>query len=81
MSKKLGGARELSFPQGAHFAFTVMDDTDDATLENVEPIYRLLETLGMRTTKTVWSMPCEEGSPDFAGSSTLDDSAYREFVI
>jgi hypothetical protein len=58
-----------------------MDDTDNATLENVEPIYRLLEALGMRTTKTVWSVACDEGSPDFEGSSTLDDSTYRDFVI
>src|SRR5258705_11914362 len=58
-----------------------MDDTDDSTLQNVEPIYRLLESLGMRTTKTVWSVACEEGSPDFRGSETLDDPRYRDFVV
>jgi hypothetical protein len=58
-----------------------MDDTDDATLENVEPIYRLLESLGMRTTKTVWSVRCEEGSENFAMAETLDDAAYHDFVI
>ena len=55
----------VQFPGGARFAFTVMDDTDVATVENVRPIYRLLDSLGMRTTKTVWPMPCEEGSRDF----------------
>jgi len=75
------GRPATSFPGGAPFAFTIMDDTDNATLENVEPIYRLLEALGMRTTKTVWSVACDEGSPDFEGSSTLDDSTYRDFVI
>ncbi|HWG35109.1 MAG TPA: hypothetical protein VN650_13140 [Gemmatimonadaceae bacterium] len=73
--------RALSFPDGARFAFTVMDDTDVATVKNVEPIYRLLETLGMRTTKTVWSVRCEEGSPDFSASETLDDPQYLEFAV
>ena len=58
-----------------------MDDTDVATTENVRPVYRLLESLGMRTTKTVWAVPCEEGSDNFAGSDTLDDAEYREFVL
>jgi len=71
----------LDLPNGARFAFTVMDDTDDATLENVAPIYRLLESLGMRTTKTVWSVSCPEGSPNFAMAETMDDPAYAEFVV
>src|SRR6185436_5946929 len=50
------------FPGGARFAFTVMDDTDVATVENIRPIYRLFESLGMRTTKTVWPVACPEGS-------------------
>ncbi len=69
------------FPNGARFAFTIMDDTDVATVENVEPIYRLLESLGMRTTKTVWALRCDDGNSDFAGSQTLEDIEYREFVV
>src|SRR5919198_2871791 len=71
----------LPFPGGARFAFTVMDDTDVATVENVRPIYRLLESLGMRTTKTVWPVRCEEGSEDFSLSETMDDPPYRDFVV
>ena len=71
----------LEFPGGARFAFTVMDDTDVATVENVRPIYRLLESLGMRTTKTVWPVRCEEGSRNFWLSETLDDAAYHDFVV
>ena len=70
----------LEFPKGARFAFTVMDDTDVATVENVAPIYRLLESLGMRTTKTVWPVRCDEGSRDFSLSETMDDRHYRDFV-
>jgi hypothetical protein len=69
------------FPGGARFAFTVIDDTDVATVENVQPIYRLLESLGMRTTKTVWPVPCEEGSRNFSLSETMDDPHYRDFVV
>jgi hypothetical protein len=58
-----------------------MDDTDDATVENVRPIYRLLESLGMLTTKTVWAVRCEEGSRNFASAETLDIPVYRDFVI
>lgn len=69
------------FPNGNRFAFTVIDDTDVATVENVEPVYRLLERLGMRTTKTVWPLSCPEGSPDFDSSQTLEDPDYLAFVI
>lgn len=68
------------FPGGKRFAFTIMDDTDVATVENVQPVYRLLERLGMRTTKTVWAAGCPEGSPDFGTSQTLDDPEYCAFV-
>ncbi len=74
-------ARPLAFPGGARFAFTVIDDTDVATVANVGPLYRLLESLGMRTTKTVWPLACPEGSPDYQGSETLEDPGYLAFVL
>jgi hypothetical protein len=70
-----------SFPGGARFAFTIMDDTDNATVANVRPIYRLLESLGMLVTKTVWTVQCEEGSEVFGAAQTLDDPAYLDFVV
>lgn len=70
----------LAFPGGRRFAFTIMDDTDVATVENVLPIYRLLEDLGFRTTKTVWPVACPEGSPNFGSSATLEDPEYLAFV-
>lgn len=69
------------FPDGKRFAFTVIDDTDMATVDGVGPVYALLERLGMRATKTVWTMPCPEGSKNFTGSQTLHDADYRAFVI
>jgi len=63
------------------FVFTILDDTDDATVENLEPIYRLLTELGMRTTKTVWPLDCppELQGPFFA-AQTLQDPEYLTFV-
>lgn len=71
----------IPFPQGKRFAFTIIDDTDVATVENVRPIYRLLEELGLRTTKTVWPLACPEGSRNFSSSQTLEDPDYLAFVL
>ena len=71
----------LTFPGGRRFAFTIMDDTDVATLANVRPVYELLRELGFRTTKTVWPVGCPEGSPNFHESDTLEDPDYLRFVL
>jgi len=71
----------LAFPNRRRFAFTIMDDTDVATVANVGPIYRLLADLGMRTTKTVWPVDCPEGSKNYSSSSTLEDPEYLNFVL
>ena len=70
----------IIFPGGKRFAFSILDDTDVATMENVGPVYRLLDELKMRTTKTVWPLACPEGSRDFASSQTLEDPEYLDFV-
>jgi hypothetical protein len=69
-----------SWPGGRAFAFSILDDTDVATVENAAPVYRLLEELGMRTTKTVWPLACPEGSRNFSLSETLEDPGYRAWV-
>ncbi|HEU0054300.1 MAG TPA: hypothetical protein VFQ39_14030 [Longimicrobium sp.] len=71
----------VDWPEGRPFAFTILDDTDVATVRNVAPVYRLLEELGMRITKTVWPVACPEGSRDFSSSETLDDAEYLDFVL
>src|SRR6185369_261507 len=67
-------------PQGARFAFSVLDDTDDSTLDNVGPLYALLRDLGFRTTKTVWPLDCPEGSRNFFAAETLQNKSYLGFV-
>jgi hypothetical protein len=71
---------DLDYPAGRKFAFTVFDDTDVATIENVKPIYDLLRRLGMRTTKTAWVLPCPDPNSDFVSSQTLNEPDYLAFV-
>lgn len=70
----------LQFPEGKRFAFTILDDTDDATVDNVRPIYSLLRSLGFRTTKTAWPLDCPEGSRKFFAAETLQNAEYLAFV-
>jgi len=64
------------FPGGKRFAFTVFDDTDDSTVANSAPVYRLLAEHGIFTTKSVWVLPSRGGS---AGQCLLDPD-YREWI-
>jgi hypothetical protein len=68
-----------TFPDGKRFAFSVFDDTDFATLDNVRPVYDFLSDLGFRTTKSVWPLPNHPDGP--IGGATLDDDAYRRFIL
>jgi hypothetical protein len=70
----------MNFSAKARFAFSILDDTDDATLENVAPVYEHLKDCGFRTTKTVWPLDCPEGSRLFFAGQTLQDKPYLEFV-
>lgn len=72
---------KLIYPDGAKFAFTILDDTDDTTLANGRPVYDLLKEAGMRTTKTVWAFDTEPENrgPYFAGE-TLSNPHYLEWV-
>ncbi len=69
-----------AFPEGRRFAFTIVDDTDVGTAENLRPVYELLRQLGMRTTKTVWPIGWKAGWSAFISSQTLDDPEYLAFI-
>lgn len=71
----------MLYPDNKKFAFTILDDTDDATRENVEPIYRYLKESGFRTTKTVWPLSKDEQQQSlFDGSSDLSNPDYLDFI-
>ena len=71
----MGGHEPIRWPEGKTFAFSVFDDTDLATRENVAPVYDLLGGLGLRTTKSVWAVR-GDGEPSIGGA-TCEDPGYR----
>lgn len=74
----MSGPQRVEWPNDREFAFTIVDDTDNATLENVGPVYGLLNSLGIKTTKTVWVYPPKSEDP-FTGAS-LQDKAYLDWI-
>lgn len=79
MSIKTGFSEQISWPQGHHFALTIVDDTDYTSVDNVQPVYDLLVHLGMRTTKLVWMFQGESDAT--VHGSACDDPAYLAWVL
>lgn len=67
------------FPNNKRFAFTILDDTDLSTVENISPVYRLLAELGMQTTKSVWPLASVRSGRQ--GGSSLQDADYLKFIL
>lgn len=59
------------------FHFTIIDDTDDSTVENTEPIYDLLYEKGIRITKTVWVYPPRDKA---SKGDSLQRPEYLRFI-
>ncbi len=70
---------KIQWPEGKAFAFTVFDDSDFATLENVSPVYDFLGNCGFRTTKSVWPL---RGTREVPGQgATCADSKYLKWLL
>jgi len=67
----------MKWPLNKEFAFTIIDDTDDSTIENIKPIYEYLKTKNIKTTKTVWVYPSRN---NYTGQ-TIQDSDYLDFLL
>ncbi len=70
--------RKIKWPNGHDFAFTIVDDTDGATVQNVKPVYDYLYQKGILTTKTCWAYPSKDTV--YTGQS-LQDADYRDFLL
>lgn len=70
----------ISWPQGKRFAFTVFDDTDAATLHNIEPVYRFLRDEGILTTKSCWAIPGDPDRGRYPGQ-TCEDPDYAAWLL
>lgn len=69
--------RKIEWPDGHTFAFTVVDDTDGATVANVKPVYDYLIKRGILTTKTCWVYPPRDTV--YSGES-LQNEEYTAFL-
>ena len=71
----------INWPNNKSFAFTIFDDTDNATIrdKNITPVYDLLYDLGFITTKTVW--PTKGQQKPLIGGDTCEDLEYLEWVL
>lgn len=70
----------MLFPNQKSFAFTIIDDTDDSTLENTAPIYDYLVKKGILTTKTIWMYNTPENHR-WAKGETMENQDYKEYVL
>ena len=80
VSYYVSSAKRIKLPDGKRFAFTISDDTDSATLENVSGVYALLAELGFRTTKSCWVVDGDRSQGKFPGD-TCDRAEYRQWLL
>jgi hypothetical protein len=67
----------MKWPHNKDFAFTIIDDTDNATVTNVKPIYNFLKSKSILTSKTTWVFPPNDS---FQGQS-LSEKDYYNFLL
>ncbi len=80
MAAELRTTPKIAWPEGKAFAFTVFDDTDFATMENVGPVYSFLADSGFRTTKSCWVVRGDPGK-GFASGETTEDAACLRWLL
>ena len=64
MTKPLIGI--TPYPEGKDFAISFIDDTDLSTRENTEPVYKFLNSLNIKGTKTVSGIRAKRSFLHFA---------------
>lgn len=72
--------RKICWPHGKNFAFTIVDDTDNATVKNIQSIYNTLTDFGILITKTVWPLNVDPGA-HYSSSETLQNLGYCKFIL
>lgn len=64
--------------EGKDFIFTIFDDTDRATLENIKPVYDFLSEKGLKTTKSIFVLE-PKNNFDYE-EVTLEDKNYLNYL-
>ena len=63
----------MKWPNNKDFAFTIIDDTDGATVSNISSVYSFLTKNDFKITKTVWVYPSRN---NFTGQTLQMDDYY-----
>ena len=71
--------QKISWPNNKSFAFTIFDDTDRANLKDSKLIYKYLDDLNFRTTKSVWISKSSQANEN--GGITCDDKEYLSWLL
>jgi hypothetical protein len=71
-------SERIKWPNGKQFAFTIFDDTDHASMQNVPEIYQYLWELGIITTKSVW--PLKGSEEPVVGGITCEQDEYLRWA-
>ena len=70
----------MRFPDSKKFAFTIIDDTDYAYLNDIKPIYDTLFNLGFKTTRAICPLKPSNGHFEFYGD-TLEEEDHRDYML
>lgn len=70
----------LKIPNDKKFIFTIFDDTDVSTLENIRPVYDYLTELKIFTTKSVWPLESSQSTSNYKGSHSLQNREYASYI-
>lgn len=68
------------WPEGKRFAFTVFDDADLGTRENLREVYAMLDDFGFRTSKSCWVIQGDPARGKLPGE-TLENEDYRRWIL
>jgi len=71
----------MILPKNKKFAFSIFDDTDKSTFDNINPVYKLLSELKIYTTKSVWVSSSSKTEIEANKGQTLNDSDYLAFIL
>jgi len=69
---------KINFPNNKKFAFTIIDDTDNAFCDNIKPIYDFLNEKKIIITKTIWVYPPRD--IPYSKGDSLQNIKYLDFV-
>lgn len=67
----------MIWPNGKKCALAFIDDTDDAVYPDIESIYKILISNGIRPTKTIWVYPVRDVGVSYGDDISTNENYYN----